>query len=126
MPTAAVGIEEPVGIERGPGYPGGNGLLTASVYADGLTAAVGIAPTSSIRVARHVIDPRRSPVRGVANLCRRPGRRHRPGPWMLPRHRSPPFATSSIRGRVRRYADGKAYLYFFIYIIYFFLFFFTT
>ena len=82
--------------------------MTASVYADGLTAAVGIAPTSSIRVARHVIDPRRSPVRGVANLCRRPGRRHRPGPWMLPRHRSPPFATSSIRGRVRRYADGLA------------------
>ena len=82
--------------------------MTASVYADGLTAAVGIAATSSIRVARHVIDPRRSPVRGVANLCRRPGRRHRPGPWMLPRHRSPPFATSSIRGRVRRYADGLA------------------
>ena len=46
MPTAAVGIE------RGPGYPGGNGLLTASVYADGLTAAVGIDATSSIHVAR--------------------------------------------------------------------------
>ena len=122
MPTAAVGIDKPVGIERGPGYPGGNGLLMALVYADGLTAAVGIAPTSSIRVARHVIDPRRSPVRGVANLCRRPG------PWMLPRHRSPPFATSSIRGRVRRYGDGlgKAVgIPLFFYIIYFFLFFTT-
>ena len=108
MPTVAVGIEEAVGIARGPGYPDGDGLLTASIYADGLTAAVDIDATSSIRVARHVIDPRRSPVRGVANLCRRPGRRHTPGPWMLPRHRSAPLGTSSIRGRVRRYADGLA------------------
>ena len=52
MPTAAGGIDKPVGIERGPGNPGGNGLLTASVYADGLTTAVGIDATSSIHVAR--------------------------------------------------------------------------
>ena len=116
MPTVAVGIEEAVGIARGPGYPDGDGLLTASIYADGLTAAVGIDATSSIRVARHVIDPRRSPVRGVANLCRRPGRRHRSGPWMLPRHRSAPMGMSMPT------ALPSAYLHFLIYIFFNFLF----
>ena len=67
MPTVAVGIEKAVGIARGPGYPDGDGLLTASVYTDWLTAAVGIDAMSLIRVARHVINPRHSPVRGVAN-----------------------------------------------------------
>ena len=67
MPTVAVGVEKAVGIAHGPGYPDGDGLLTASVYTDWLTAAVGIDAMSLIRVARHVINPRHSPVRGVAN-----------------------------------------------------------
>ena len=122
MPTAAVGIE------CGPGYLGGNGLLTASVYADGLTVAVGIAPTSSIRVARHVIDPRRSPVRGgqiyadglAVGIGLAHGCCHVSDPRPLPHHRSVAVCADMPT------ALPSVYLYFFIYIIYFFLFFFTT
>ena len=120
MPTAAVGIDKPVGIERGPGYPGGNGLLTASVYADGLTAAVGIAPTSWIRVARRSVgwqiyaDGLAVGIRLAHGCC------HVIDPRPLPRHRSVAVCAGMPTPL------PSSYLYFFIYIIYFFLFFFTT